>query len=288
MNLTVMRFLFVTFFLLSFSTAFSQIKIGLKLNPGLAWYRSPKMDDMFSSLNGMNSQKQFQNRSVAGVQLGIGGYGEYIKSSKLMFVTELTFNYQNTPYFIYSDDDQRDVNGTGDRTEVESNAKIKGFYLSIPIMTKYVFLERQKIYGIGGFAFNLMFKPKIISREQTTYTSYVVNEIVTSPNVVDATINAKMDGAGMFNTQFILGAGKSFRFAGKSMDIEFRYQMPLLKTNMVTSDQYFRDNTDNNVVFSKEGRDVLGAFTGVNVNDFRNGVFMFSIRYQFKYIEGKE
>lgn len=283
-----MRFLFLTFFVLTFSSAFSQIKIGLKLNPGLAWYRSPNMTEALDKMNEQDPQMQYSNRSVNGLQVGLGGYAEYIKSSKLTFLTELTFNYQNTPYFITSDYDLRDANGTGDRTQVESNAKIKGYYISVPLLTKYVLLERQRIYGIGGFSFNLMFQPKIISRETSTFTQYTVNEIVNSPNVVSTSSSAKLDGAGMFNTQFVIGAGKTFRFAGKSLDIELRYQLPLLRTSLVTSDQNFYDNTYNNQYFTKQGTADLSTQTGVNVNDFRNGMVMFSIRYQLKYIDNSD
>jgi len=62
----------------------------------------------------------------------------------------------------------------------------------------------------------------------------------------------------------------------------------LPRSALYTTDASFAANTLNNKAFSDQGKAQLETAAGRTINDFRQGTFLFSLRYTIKFIDKGE
>lgn len=254
---------------------------GFKLNPGFGFIRSSGLKQAAAAIksNSNGSILEYDVRSKAGFQFGIGGFFQYEINERFAVLTDPSFNYFRSKITQNHIAQENTTNGTGSQQTVRSTAQIKYFYINVPIMVKYEVLPYQKVFVSGGVSVNINMKPKIHSDEDSV-TNYIQNDEIYKTDVKNINTNATLDKFSPIGLNLTAGIGKSF-LLGKyyNLDLELRYQFPLMSTAMYTTDPNFQSTTALNNVFSESGKASVEATSGKTLNKFRASVISLSIRY---------
>lgn len=270
----------IALFLIPFFSSAQTMVAGFKLNPSLGFIRSAGLKQAANAAesNSGGAIQEYDVRSKAGFQFGVGGFFQYEINERFAVLTDPSFNYfrakltQN--YIAQGTSDGQDV-----QHSIRSSALIKYFYVNIPIMVKYELLPYQKVFVSGGASLNINMKPKIIGDEDSV-TNYIQDGEIYSTSVKNISADATLDKFSPIAVNLNVGIGKSFLMGRYyNLDIELRYQFPLTSTAMYTTDSNFQSHAVLNNVFTQSGKEAVEASSGKNLNHFRASVISLSIRY---------
>ncbi len=271
----------VALFLFSFCSTAQTMSAGFKLNPSLGFIRSSHLKQAASTIeaNSNGAIQEYDVRSKAGFQFGIGGFFQYELNERFAVFTDPSFNYFRSRSAQNYTAEVSSFNGGQVQHTIRSTAQIKYFYINVPVMVKYEVFPYQKVFVSGGVSVNINMKPKIYSDEDSI-TNFIQNDEIYSTSIKNVSTDAVLDKFSMASLNLNFGIGKSF-LVGKyyNLDIELRYQFPLTKTVMYTTDQKYQSEALLNGVYGESGKNSMEAASGKSLNNFRAGVINLSIRY---------
>jgi hypothetical protein len=262
---------------LAFNEAFSQ-KIGIKLNTGFSRMGSSalkkSMEDLY--LEDPYLVESGANSGI-GSNWGVGVFYEYTFGEKISGIVEPAISFSRSNIFITTDRSFYE-NNQGFNHRISSQAEFRMAYINMPFLAKYTLHATKGFYAVGGLGMNIFVKSRINSYEeyiQTPYSDGVVGE----SNVEKIENTAKLTKFSPVRFDFILGVGKSARLLKRDIDFDIRYNLPLSRTPLYTSDPAFTENSLNNYVFSQEGKEMTEDFSYRNIRNFNLSTFTFTIRY---------
>lgn len=271
----------IALFFLPLSLSAQTVSVGFKLNPSLGFIRSSGLKQAAAEVQSLanGSIQEYDVRSKAGFQFGVGGFFQYEMNERFAILTDPSINYFRSKLTQNYIGQSAASSGQDVQHSIRSTAQIKYFYANIPIMVKYELLPYQRVFVSGGASVNINFSPKIYSDEDSV-TNFIQDGEIYATSVKKISSQATLDKFSPIAVNLNVGLGKSF-LMGKyyNLDIELRYQFPLTGTAMYTTDVDYTSKTVLNHVFSQSGKEDMEAISGKNLNRFRSGVLSLSIRY---------
>ena len=272
--------LFLSLFLSPLFLQAQTKSVGLKLNPSLGFMRSSHLKQASNEIqSNYPGIKEYDIRSKAGFQFGIGAFYQYEINEKFTLFTDPTFNYFRSTFTQNLVSENFMSGGEEQQVTVRSTAKVKYFYANIPIMVKYEILPYQRVFLTGGFAVNINTGAKIVADEDSV-VNVIVNNEIDQTRIKNSSSKASIDKFSPVSLNLNVGIGKSFLMGRYyNLDIELRYQFPLTSSSFYTTDQQYQAQTGINNIFSQTGKENLEAASGKNINNFRSSVISLAIRY---------
>jgi hypothetical protein len=272
--------LFVILFLSSLFLQAQTKSVGFKLNPSLGFMRSSHLKQASNKIESNYSGiKEYDIRSKAGFQFGIGAFFQYEINEKFTVFTDPTFNYFRSTFTQNFVGENFISGGQEQQITVRSKAKIKYFYANIPIMVKYEVLPYQRVFVSGGFALNINTGANIVADEDSVI-NVIVNGEIDQTTVRNSSSKASIDKFSPVSVNLNLGVGKSFLMGRYyNLDIELRYQFPLTSSAFYTTDQQYQTQAGINDLFGQTGKAGIEAASGKTLNNFRSSVVSLAIRY---------
>jgi len=255
---------------------------GSKINFGAGKVNSKNLVESFEfqALNDFKI-KTWEAKSKLGVVFGLGGFADYVINEQFSIKGELTLNFLSNKFKIdYFEDDVDPTDGNGDKTTIESQAKVKFSYFSLPVLAKYNLPIGENIYALGGFSFNFITSAKIESEETRTREDYV-NWVLVNTDVEPQLVNAELNIFKSPRVNFVIGAGTQLQIGDNNLQVDLRYSLPLTKSELYTTDVVYDVNTyKNNEVFHILGkRDAEFDAPQFRLDDFKMGSIELSLAY---------
>lgn len=260
-----LRLFSILFFVVLLCTETSaQYRVGVKVSPGLGYTKSSDLKSHFSKLSHEGAEYSAANRIRA--HIGLGGFADYKINDEWHIVIEPVFTIASVHLVSSFTADNVDDNGNGMVYKINSEARFRTNYISIPLTARYRFNARRELYLTGGFVFNFNFKPTLFSDEKITTVEYK-ESIGDNYSFDRQTTELKMNDYNMFNLNLIIGAGKMFNRFGRNVFVDIRYSHPLTKSALRTT------STNDHLLLNN-------AYTGHGekmFNDFKTGLFSLNI-----------
>ncbi len=272
--------------LFSLPDVLGQSKFGISIAPGIGYIYSPNLNRIQSSrLENTPNLTQSSADKGAGFNLGIGMYYQYSINDKFALLTDPTFNFLNSKIFMNSKFESMNEQGTGRQSRVSSTAEISTMYVQVPLVLKYTFFQKRKLYLIGGVAINIMLPSTLKSREYSTRSKFGYERLTSTEVIPTETISASIDKYNPIQIAAVLGFGRQFRKKLNHVSIDIRYNYPLTKTTFYSSSDKL-NKADQNNLFGEDGKKMAEvAKPQFALNDFAMGVFNLTLRYTIKKIE---
>ena len=272
--------IFIGYILLS-NFSFAQINLGIKINPGFGYIKSSTINNLFISEKESDQNiVNFKSNIGAGFNIGLGGFLQYNFTSTLAIITEPSFNLLYSRIYINYKREVIDLNGSGNQIRISSIAKLRTLYFNLPIIVKYTFYERKKLFAIAGISLNVNTKPHLNSEETRIDAEYKFNNL-TASQVSYLNTSATLNTYGTTQFNLILGIGKTFRRKLKNLSVDIRYNYPVTNTSMYNTDNETLSKSYNNVIFSSS-ENFNGPFnynTFKKPNNFNLSVINLAIKY---------
>ena len=272
--------LFITLFLAPLFLKAQTKSFGLKLNPSLGFMRSSHLKQASNEIQSNNSGvKEYDIRSKAGFQFGVGLFYQYEINEKFTVFTDPTFNLFRSTFTQNFVGENYMSGGQEHQVTIRSTAKVSFLYANIPIMVKYELLPYQRVFLSGGFSMNINMAGKV-KADQDSVDNVIVNEEIDQTFIRNSSSKANIDKFSPVSVNLNLGIGKSFLMGRYyNLDIELRYQFPLTSTSFYTTDTQYQAQAGLNNVFSQGGKEDVEAASGKSLNNFRASVISLAIRY---------
>ena len=257
----------------------AQFSGGVKLNVGMGGISSANLEDNLAYQN--NYDPKITDWSVDqkwGFNFGFGGFLAYNFSDHFSILTEPTINFLQCAIDISREENNVDANGDGDVKTETTESDINLTYFSLPILVRYEF--PSKFYVLAGLGINFTGSPGI--------TSYAYSQKVDYKNggVDKTTIDPKTNYETSLNVfdsprfDFVIGIGKTFEVGGKDLNIDLRYNLPLTKSEMFTTDPYYNDGQfKHNDLLGLDGKTDAEKSAPYLLNDYKMSVLSLSVAY---------
>lgn len=250
--------------------ALSQLRYSAKVAPGLGYIRSPELNNYYNTLNDESTYEVYNISSRMRTHFAFGGMIDYKINESWFVVAEPVFTFASVKLVSTYTYDDVDEQGNGEFIRINSDAKFRTPYFSLPLTARYRFSPRRELYALGGFVFNINLKPTLVSKEKASTVSYDegVSEFFYSEKT---TSEVKISDFNVFNMGLVAGFGKMLNKYGRNIFIDVRYNLPLTRTGISSaqSDEALLLNS----VFTKEGQE----YSGKNFKDFRTGLLSLNI-----------
>lgn len=258
-----------------------ELNFGSKLNFGVGMINSKNLQKSFDVRNAIDGDIiTWDAKSKFGFHFGIGGSVEYTVNNNFSVVGELTYNFLNSKINIDFEENDIDDDGDGDIKTIESEAKIKLSYLQLPVLAKYTFSDDRGVYGVGGFGLNFVSTPEISSSETKTKQEYE-NGVLVKTDIEPRSVSADLDNFKVTRLSFIIGGGITLDAGGSDLLLDIRYNLPLTKSEMYTTNWVYQDIVyDNNEVFSAWGKNEAESEAPQHrLNNYKMSTITISIAY---------
>lgn len=263
---------------MNIQNGYTQVNLGLKIGIGDGQIASKNLRKNLNYQNQFDSNiQQWDAKNYLGVFYGFGGFIEFKLNENFSLVSEITFNHLNSRIDINYRRSDVNNNGNGEVIKIESIAKIRTSFLSVPFMFRYNF---SGSYILGGVRVNIMGNAKIISEEVKTrlpYSSGTQLESVTEERLIKGSLDKKK----LFGLNLILGMGKILQVNDKSLMIDIRYNLPLTRTELYSTNSALSQYSfENDRVFCQQGKsDAEKVAPAYKLKDFKMGLMEISIAY---------
>jgi hypothetical protein len=236
--------------LLMAGSLLAQISAGIKVNPGFGFIKSSTLDPMLGVEKTKDSHiLNINARTGAGFNIGLGVFGQYNITPVIAVMAEPSFNLLYSRIYLNYKREELDKDGSGNQIRISSIAKLRIFYFNLPVLVRYTFLERKKLYALGGFSVNVNTKPHIHSEETRVDAQYKFNNL-TESQVYTSTTSATLNQYSAAQFNLILGIGKTFRRNLKNLSVDIRYNYPVSKSAMYNTTDQILASSYGNAVFS--------------------------------------
>lgn len=272
--------LFITLFLVPLFLQAQTKSFGFKLNPSIGFMRSSHLKQASNEIQSSNSGiKEYDIRSKAGFQFGVGLFYQYEINEKFTVFTDPSFNYFRSTFTQNFVSENFMSGGQEQQVTIRSTAKISYLYANIPIMVKYELLPYQRVFLSGGFSVNINMAAKVKADEDSV-VNVIVDDEIDQTFIKNSSSKANIDKFSPVSVNLNLGIGKSFLMGRYyNLDIELRYQFPLTSSSFYTTDTQYQAHTGINNVFSQAGKEGMETASGKSLNNFRSSVISLAIRY---------
>lgn len=221
----------------------------------------------------MNKEAENEEYNISSrprIHFAFGGMIDYKINESWFITAEPVFTFATVKIVSTSTFDNVDDKGNGDFVRINSDAKFRTPYFSLPLTAKYRFNLRRELYVMGGFVINLNLKPTLVSQEKFSTVNY--NEGVSQYFYTEKiSSEVKISEFNVFNLGLVAGFGKMFNKYGRNVFMDVRYNLPLTRTGISSSQN--DDVLYLNSIFTKEGQD----YSGKEFKDFRTGLFSLNI-----------
>ena len=267
--------IFLLVSLISMSSMAQDITYGLQLGLGMGSLKTTSLVTYFDyEVSNEKCVKHYSLITNMGFAYSVGGSLEYGLSDNLAFESGLSFQSLSAELLTTHIQDKvtREITNSTNTISYSS--------LHLPVLVKYYFSGGSGPYGLGGLGIDLGMGAKIKTDEIVTEETYSSNgELLGSAEVTAASTSAKLDGFSKLRTSIIIGAGILLDAGKNGIAIDFRYSVPLTKSEMYTSDLAFDNSTEKSDIFGiSEQNDI--ASDGYFLNDFKMGAIMVTIAYR--------
>lgn len=259
----------------------AQISIGPKIGVGAGSIKSRNLKENLDAQRQMDPDlKSWDVKNTLGLYFGLGGFLQYNINDNFALVTELTYNGLSSKIKINYEDNNVDGSGNGDITRIESEARIKVSFFSVPLLAKYSFSGTTGPYVLAGLRLNFLGTPEISSEETRVREQYFSGSLVQTSTEM-RTVGADVNVFKSTRLNFVLGGGTTIDLKGKNLSLDLRYNLPLTKSEMYTTSVNYDDMAfKNNEVFSVWGKtDAELDAPGFRLNDFKMGFLELSVSY---------
>lgn len=261
----------------------AQSKLGISIAPGIGYVYSPTLNKIQNSNIGTVPMLTESSASKgAGFNLGVGMYYQYTINNKFAILTDPTFNILNSKIYMNSKFESMDNNGSGTQSRFSSTAKITTMYVQVPVVLKYTFFEKRKLYLIAGGAVNIMLPSTLKSEEHSTLSVYGYERLTSTVVMPTTTISTTIDKYNPIQIAAVVGFGRQFRKGLNHVSLDIRYNHPLLSSTFYSTSSDLSARNQNNL-FSQSGQQASEvAKPQFSLNDFTMGVFNLTLRYTLK------
>lgn len=277
-------FAFISVLLLIISyTADAQIRVGLRIAPGLGYLRSKNLNNLYEKIETLEKETfsgdvSYNVSSRLRSHFSLGGFLEYKLSNNVFASAEPVLTLSSNKIFITSVHDNVDDNGNGTVVRTYSDARIKAPYISLPLSAKFRFNHRRELFVFGGPVLNFHFTPRLISKEEVVITNYIDG---TSTNYPETEVDNrfKLKSYRFLNLNFMVGIGKVFNPYGRNVVVDIRYSIPLTKSTAHKEGEA-PEAIINNHVYTNEGINAINTvYPQYPLSDYKMGVISLSIAY---------
>jgi len=277
MKKTLLSFCFL---LILYSSVKAQISIGPKINFGGGAFHSSNLQKNLNAEKAADPYiNQWDAKSKTGFNFGLGGFIQYSINDNISLWGELTYNFFNSGYNLTYADNTISKNNKTDN--ISSTAKINASFLSIPILFKYSFKGKTGPYALAGLRINFISKPKITSTETQTTNDYNSGKDKITVNYF--TTSSTLDVSSSISSNLVIGGGYALEVSSKSLFIDVRYNYPISKSNMYTTNGSYTSSSNttlNNALFGIAGVASANSIAPqYPLNDFKMGFLELSIAY---------
>lgn len=274
------KFLLLILTITYVSIACSQdLKFGAKLSTGSGFLKSKNLKDYFESEKSNDPDvKTYDLKSGFGFAFSIGGFVEYSLSDKISLLGELSFQSISPRLTIdYMEDDAQ--SGLSFRETVISKNKFSIASLNIPLLGRYYINESMFING--GVGFDFIFSNKLEADETITEEDFDGAGNVTGTSTITLLNTADMEMFKSPRMSLVLGAGTVFDLGSNGLVLDLRYNLPLTKSEMYTSDVTFNNNTERSDVFGVVKKMDIEQNSSFKLDDYKLGTLMLTVGYRF-------
>ncbi|HEY8402602.1 MAG TPA: outer membrane beta-barrel protein [Cytophagaceae bacterium] len=257
-----------------------QISGGIKLNPSFSTIYSKSLKDNYAVQK--NKDPKVTNYNVSSrhrFSFGFGGFAEYAVNDKISVLGEPTLNFFRSNIHLNYHYMDLDSLGNGNSVRIASENTVKLTHFNLTISGRYTMGLLRKYFVLGGPSITITSRPKINTKE-TLYLSDYIMDLVETTEETGYSGKATLDNFKKFKIGFMLGAGKRFDVFRRDMFVDIRYTYFFNKSPLYTSNAEFDDAVLLGGVFSETGkRSVEKENSDKKIQDFRMGLFTFSVRY---------
>ena len=250
---------------------------GVKIDLGIGGIRSTNLED---NLNFQNSYDvKITGWTVDqhnGFVFGFGGFIAYSFSDRLSLIVEPTIHFLKCGIDFTRQENDVDNNGNGTIKTETTESDISLTYFSLPVLLRYEFAS--KFYLLGGLGINFTGSPDITSvsvSQKDEYKNNVLDKTTIDPRFA---LETRLNVFESPRFDFVFGIGKSFDVSGKALNIDIRYNLPLTKSEMFTTDPYYNDgHFKQNDLLGLDGKYDAEKNAPFLLNDFKMSVVSVSI-----------
>jgi hypothetical protein len=266
-----------------------KIGLGVKANVMLGSFSSAHLKDLAADMMAASPKISKFNISVSpDFSYGLGLTMENRLAGRLFLTTELSYNFFSSKFNIdYAETDPTVFDSArqmtirqGQAHDVKTEVQLHSGLLQIPIMLKYNILPRQQLYVLAGASANFMSSTKISGLEEETTRNWINDTANASSQAED--LSAVVDKHSSLLWDLVFGIGTSRPLNGNAFHIDFRYYLPLTKTEFSTTDPDFAGtpNSKASLFFQETFKQKLAQqYPAHPLNDFKLGMIGFSFTY---------
>ena len=285
---TSAKFIFAIVFFCSLSLVaprytLAQSKIGISLSPGIGSIYSPTLNNLQNAQ--VNKTPQLTSASAAsglGFNMGLGVFYQYAINKNVAVLLDPSFNILFSKIYMNSKYENLDKNGSGKQVREEAKAKITTMYIHVPLLFKYTFFQKRKLYLLAGGAMNMMLQTKLNSQETTTKTKYGFERITETEVLPTTTYTTSIDKGNPLQFSAVVGFGRQFRKGLKNISLDFTYSHPLVGGTFYSSSSDLKQAKQNSI-FGEAGKmESESKSPQFSLNDFKMGVFNLTLRFTLK------
>lgn len=255
----------------------AQFSGGLKINLGSGGIHSSNLEE------NLNYQDVTDSKITAWTVdqrwkfgFGIGGFVAYRFSDRFTFLAEPTVNIFKCGIDITREENNIDSNGDGDIKFETTESEIDHTYLYLPFLARFEFAS--KFYLLGGLGIHFAGSPDIASTatsQKDDYKNGILDKTTIDPKGYLETDLNVFDSP---RYDFVLGLGKAFDMNGKELYIDVRYNLPLSKSEMFTTDPRYNDGLfKHNDLLSLKGKTDAEGNAPFLLNDFKMSMVSLTI-----------
>ncbi len=265
------------------SDTIAQSKMGVSLSPGIGSIYSPTLNNIQKSQIGKEPLLSTASASRGvGFNMGLGIFYQYAINKNVALLIDPSFNMLFSKIYMNQKYENLDKNGTGTQVREEAKAKITTMYLHVPLLVKYTFFQKRKLYLLAGGAMNIMLQSKLKSEETTTTSTYGFERITETNVLPTTTFTASIDKFNPVQFSAVVGLGRQFRKGLKNVSLDFTYSHPLVGGTFYSSSSDMKQAKQNSI-FGEAGKiESETKSPQFSLNDFKMGVFNVTLRFTLK------
>ena len=258
----------------------AQFSAGVKLNLSYGGINSA---NLVSNLNYQQSLDpkitEWSVKERWGYGFGLGGFAAYNINANFSCLAEPTIDFLSCGIDFTRVENKLDSKGDGDINTDITTSDISITYFSLPLLARYTFGE-NKFFAEAGLGFYVAGAPDIkstASSEKDSYKKGVLDKTNLDPQYMQTTKLNVFDNP---KVNFILGVGATMDAGGKPLSIDLRYNLPLTKSEMFTTDSGYNDGRfKKNDLLGYDGKTDAEKDAPYLLNDFKMSVVTLSVTY---------
>lgn len=253
---------------------------GLMFNTGLATMNSSHLNSNWGRKNNEDPLVKISDaHSGHGIMVGVGLFLQYKLSDKVSLVSDFTFNYQNSAIYINYLRDSMDVNKNGFRHSISSAGKLRLYYLSVELVTKYKFWDRRRFFLLTGVGCRISAPPIFKSSEMSVYSTYKSGYLISS-EVSNQSDKVTINKYNPLSVYVSFGIEKELSKKMKKFMVSINYNLTLTNSPLYSTDPDLYNKSINNKVFSSQGKNESEVNSyAKRLNNYKISAVFFSVKY---------